>query len=937
MSELASLWATLLVLAPSLAALVVAGGRLQAQAAAIWSAAASTVSAALAFGLLFHGPGGAVVAWAWAPELSVELTWRLDTATLSLAILVSGIGALVLQYAGSYFAKSADGGRIVALLAAFETAMLGLVLADNLYLLYVFWELTGVCSFFLISSDRSKGEKGLRAASQALLVTVAGGLSLLVAAVYLTAVTGTASLSVLATMDLERGVQTVTLALVLPAVVTKSAQAPMHFWLPGAMAAPTPVSAYLHSATMVKAGIVLLLYLYPVLGESPLWTWSLLPLGAVTCIWGSLRALGEPDIKLLMAWSTVSQLGLLTLTIGLGTDVAIRAAVLHLFAHAVFKAGLFLTVGAIDHAAHSRSLLELGGLGRRAPILAVIAAILAASMAGIPPLAGFLSKELILKKAMLAEFWVHAVAISAIVLGAIGTVAYSSRFFFEVFAGQPRSRGAEQALRPGLGLLFAPGALAALTLLSGPAARWVDLWFLEPVAFSVVGAPLEFKPLSLWYGVSAAFVLSVVIASTGYLADRLMGLRFLGPRSERWPSGPELFERLMDAAQRLGRWAARALTAAPPRAYLALALVLGLLPAGSMIGGAAAAGRTAASLAGLTVVAALAVLLATLLIARRRLPRVLLLTAVGFSVAMLFRLMNGPDLMLTQLLVEILVTIFFALALGALPATASGRASRELPTLESAPSTASRRDRWRWGRLLLAGACALAAATLVPAIIDAPRSDHVATFAREVAPVVAKGDNLVNVVLTDMRSLDTLMETLVVVLGTLAVVGLLRGRERADRDPVARPDAASATCRGGLLPGMVKVILPIGFLFALVLLIKGHNDPGGGFVAGLSLGVTAMLALIAFGSKALHRRLPASFGGLAILGIVTMLATGAIGMMVGKPFLTQFHGYLPLPGEIPWHSTLLFDIGVMLAVAGGIGAAGVTLWSMRRSSREPQP
>lgn len=914
MSDPASVWTTLLVLAPSLAAVVIVLGRQPARQAGLWSAAASSVSAIVALGLLFRGPRGPVASWAWAPELWVELTWRLDTATLALAILIAGIGVLVQQYAGVYFASSLDGSRIIALLAAFETAMLGLVLADNLFLLYVFWELTGVCSFFLISSDRSKGEAGLRAAGQALLVTVAGGLSLLVAAVYLKLVTGTASLSTLVTLDLDQTVQTVALLLVLPAVITKSAQVPTHFWLPGAMAAPTPVSAYLHSATMVKAGIILLLYLYPVLSGSPFWTWCLLPVGAVTCLWGSLRALGERDIKLLMAWSTVSQLGLLTLTIGLGTDVAIRAATLHLFAHAVFKAGLFLTVGAIDHAAQTRSLLELGGLRRCAPLLAVVAAVLAGSMAGLPPLAGFLSKELILKKAMLADLWVHAVAIGAIVLGAIGTVAYSSRFFFEVFTGQPRSRGAAEAQRPPFGLLLAPSVLAMLTLLAGPAAHWVDLWFLEPVAMSIVGTPLEVKPLSLWYGVNTAFLLSVSIASFGYLADRLIGLRFLGPRSERWPSGPVIFERLMAGLQQVGNVIARTLTAAPPRAYLALALACGLLPGLSLIPGTDAARWGTASPAGLLVVAILAVLLAALLAARRRLPRVLLLTAVGFAVAMLFRLMNAPDLMLTQLLVEILVTIFFALALGALPRR---------------PRLAERRDRWRWGRILLAGGSALAVGALVPAVIHAPRSDHVATFAREVAPDIAKGDNLVNVVLTDMRSLDTLMETLVVVLGALGAVGLLRGRERADRERSTQRHSESAS--GGLLPGMAKVILPVGVVFAFVLLAKGHNEPGGGFVAGLSLGVTAMLGLVAFGSRSVQRRLPASFTGLGILGILTMLATGTAGLLAGRPFLTQFHGQLALLGSsVAWHSTLLFDVGVMLAVAGAIGGAGVTLWSARR-------
>jgi multicomponent K+:H+ antiporter subunit A len=909
-----ALWATLLVAAPALAATVILLGRLAVKPAAAWGVGASAVSLAAGAGLLWQRSVGVSTIWTGSPALPMDVSWRLEVSTLALAIMVAGIGLLVLHYAGNYFHGDRQTGRTIALLAVFESAMLGLVLADNLLLLYVFWELTGLCSFFLISSDRSKGEAGLRAASHALLVTVAGGLSMLVGLLYLIGLADTASLTALLGVDLEPSVATLVLALILPAVLTKSAQVPTHFWLPGAMAAPTPVSAYLHSATMVKAGVILLLFLYPILGESPLWTCALLPLGAATCVWGSVRALAQSDIKLLMAWSTVSQLGLITLTIGLGTDVAIRAATLHLFAHAVFKAGLFLTVGGVDHAAHTRSLHELGGLWRRAPLLAAAAAVLAGSMAGIPPLAGFLSKELILKKAMMTDLWVHALAISAIVLGSVGTVAYSSRFFFEVFTGKARSEGARKAADPSPGLLLAPIALAAVTLLAGPAAPWVDRVFLEPVAFSMVGGPLEVKPLSLWYGINAALLLSVVIVSTGYLTDRWLGLRFLSKQAARWWHGPELFDALMDTSQRAGRLVVRALADKSPRAYLAIAVACGLLPSLVLLPGLAGIDWLSAQPSGAAVVAILAVLLAFLVAATRPLPRVLILTAIGFAVAMLFRLANGPDLMLTQLLVEVLVTIFFALALWALPAKL--RARRE-----------ERGRPRRWGRGLLATAAGLGAAAWVAALSRSAPDTAVATYVREVAPAIAKGSNLVNVVLTDVRSVDTLMETIVVVLGTLGVVALLEGRERDDRVRQEDGVRAAEPSAGGLLPGLARAILPIGVLFALILLVKGHNDPGGGFVAGLSLAVTAMLALAAFGPSRVGRRLRASLSGIAIVGAGMMLATGALGWVAGRPFLTQLHGEIAIFGlSLPLHTTMIFDVGVMFAVAGGIGAAGSAFW-----------
>ena len=333
---------------------------------------------------------------------------------------------------------------------------------------------------------------------------------MLLGCIYLTTM-GSASLTELYTLELPARAQTIAFLLFLPAVLTKSAQVPLHFWLPGAMAAPTPISAYLHSATMVKAGLILLIYLFPVCGGTVFWTALLVPIGGATCIWGSYRALGQDDIKLLMAWSTVSQLGLMTLTLGLGTDLAIRAGILYLFAHALFKAGLFITVGGIEHAARTRQLSKLGGLRRKAPALFWCTLILCGSMAGLPPFAGFLSKELVLEKLLLAAPLVHDVAVIAIVLGSIGTIAYTSRFFFGTFAGSPRSEGASNAHAPGFGFLLAPAVLAVLSLLAGIGAQWIDGWFLEPVSWTLVGSPIEAPQLALWHGITVPLLLTAGI------------------------------------------------------------------------------------------------------------------------------------------------------------------------------------------------------------------------------------------------------------------------------------------------------------------------------------------------------------------------------------------------------------------------------------------
>jgi len=893
--------ATLLVFAPALAGawplLLRRGGRLAVGGAV----AGSVASLVLAGVLLANAERGVAEAFAWAPELGVTLSWRLETATLAIAALVAAIGALVLQYTGSYFSDPAKAARVAALLALFESAMLGLALSDNLFALFAFWELTGICSFFLISVDAAQRDDAFPAARQAFLVTSGGALSMLVGFVYLLIETGTASLGELTAAELSPVVGTVALALILPGVLTKSAQVPFHFWLPGAMAAPSPISAYLHSATMVKAGVILLIYLYPILGGSPLWTACLVPLGALTALWGSYRALGEDDVKLLMAWSTVSQLGLLTLTLGLGTDLALRAAVLHLFAHAIFKAGLFLSVGAIDQSAGTRSLTELGGLGRRAGWLFAASAVLAGSMAGIPPLAGFLSKELILKKAMLADPLVHVPAIAAIVLASIGTVAYSSRFAFETFTGEPRGEKVAAARLPGWGLLAAPALLALMSLASGLGARWVDLFFLEPVTGSLLGGMLEFKPLSLWYGINAALILSVVIVTLGYGCDRLLGLRFL-PRQPLGREGARYFEGFLDSSQRIGGWVSHQLAGRSPALYFALVLTLGVFASWLLVGAVDISFEAHGG--GFAVVGLLALSLAALFAVESRLAQVLFVSAAGFAVAILFRLMSAPDLLLTQLLVEVLTTVFLVLAL------------RWVPRREVAV------DFPRLPRAALALGVGVALAVLVFAVAGARAPSAVKEGYVAAAPELAKGLNVVNVILTDFRSLDTFIETLVVVIAALGVVALVRGREMPRRGEAAPFE------RGESISFLLSVTAPLLILLAVFLgtslLLEGHDEPGGGFVGGLSFAIAAVLALVA-GRGAFESRWRAE--GIAVAGVLVILATALVPFLLGQPALTHAHGSFELAGtKLKWHTVLLFDVGVVMAVAGGVAAAARALW-----------
>lgn len=752
---------TAIVLLPAIAGALLLGWRSGSSAARGIGVLASLGSVGLALLIGQVGPHGVASLGGESSTVFLRLAWRVDFATLALAILVAGIGALVLYFAGAYFGATEKARRAIGTLLLFESSMLGLILADDLFLLFTFWELTGLCSFFLIMTDADKREDTFAGAQQALVVTVGGALPMLIGFIVLTVESGTASLSALAASPPPLPVQTLALALILPGLLSKSAQVPLHFWLPGAMTAPTPISAYLHSATMVKGGIILLLYLFPICGSSELWNNALVPLGTATCLWGSYRALGQDDIKLLMAWSTVSQLGLMVITAGLGTDIAIRAATLYLFAHALFKAGLFLGIGAIDHSAGTRNLSALGGLGRRAPLLCLVVAILAGSMAGLPPFVGFLSKELVLKKLLMAENFLEDLAVVGIVLGSVGTVAYTCRFFFGCFAGKPRSKDAANASPVGWNFLLAPTVLGVLSLSGGMGAVWVDRFMLEPVTTALLGYSLDEPQLRLWHGVNVPLILSAGILTLGYGIHRFLGSHPL-PTGHWMPSGPELFDAFLASAQKTGLFLNRLLAGAPPAIYIGIALALALLPALPLVGPGWVALAQPWSLAGLLLLSVLALGLTLLVYLPSKLGRILAVTTVGFAVALLYGQLSAPDLVLTQLLVEVLTTIFFLLAI------------RFLVGREPVESKAPGIELLRWA---FAGTIGLAAAGLVVSAHSLQPDGRLPDFFFWAAPEIAKGLNLINVTLVDFRALDTLVETLVVILACVGVVGLLTGRE----------------------------------------------------------------------------------------------------------------------------------------------------------------
>ncbi len=720
---------------------------------------------------------------AWVPALGVNLSFTLDGLSLLFALLISGVGALVLVYVGGYLAGHPELGRLYAFLLMFMASMLGLVLADNVLALFVFWELTSISSYLLIGFDHERGA-ARAAALQALLVTGGGGLALLAGLLLLGQTGGSLELSTL----LGRGGQLRAhplyvpgLLLILVGAFTKSAQFPFHFWLPSAMEAPTPVSAYLHSATMVKAGVYLLARLSPALGGTDVWVGTVSVVGAATMLVGGWLALVQSDLKRVLAYSTVSALGTLTLLLGLGGPLAVHAAMAFLLGHALYKGALFLVAGALDHATGTRDVGRLGGLGRAMPVTALSAGVAALSMAGLPPLFGFIAKELSYEATLHAPAagWVTAAAVAANVL----LVAAAGLVGLGPFLGQalPTPRPAHESPPS---LLLGPLALAGLGIAFGLQPGWGADGLVSAASTSVLGQPASIH-LALWHGLTPALALSAVTLAGGVGVYAARGLlRRLASSCEgaaRW--GPaSWYEFILTGLNGLALAQTRLLQSGYLRYYLMItvAATAGLV-------GYALVGRGVLTVAvnwsdlrfyeaGLAVLILLAVLAAVL--ARSRLAAIAALGVVGYGVALIFVLFGAPDLAMTQFLVETLTVILFVLVFYHLPES----------RVVSDPAA-----RWRDTALAAAAGAVMTALALVGTPENFP---PISRYFAEHSVTEGHGRNIVNVILVDFRGLDTLGESTVLAVAGLGVYALLKLRRRADGDPGTSP-AGQAPARAG--------------------------------------------------------------------------------------------------------------------------------------------
>jgi multicomponent Na+:H+ antiporter subunit A len=870
----------------------------------------------------------------WIPGLGIDLTLRLDPLSATIGLLVTGIGALVLLYCARYFPSDADGnGRLAGTLTAFAGAMLGLVLADNTLVLYVFWELTTILSYLLVGHSAHR-KASRRAAMQALIITIGGGLAMLAGLIilgeqhsYLLSELVSANVATSGTSGMLTGIAVV---LVLAGALSKSAIFPLHFWLPAAMAAPTPVSAYLHAAAMVKAGVYLVARLAPGFTDVPIWRPIVITLGLLTMVLGAWRALQQTDLKLLLAFGTVSQLGFLLVLLGAGTREAALAGVAMLVAHATFKATLFLVVGAVDHSTGTRDLNQLSGVGRQLPLLRFIGVAGAASMAGLPPMAGFVAKETAF------EAFVHPAlpsqtlswaVLAVLVTASALTAAYSARFVWGAFATKPDI--APTPVTPPSPLIVIPPALLALaTLGAGLAAPLID----RPLALYADGLPAASGSgyhLALWHGLSVPLGLSAISISLGALlfVRRAWILDFIRDHPGLGDAD-QTYRQFMRGVDRLSRTTTSVTQSGSLPVYLAVILaVLLILPAVAL---------ATASPWPLTfklwdsppqLLVALLICAGGIAVTMvfQRLAAVLLVGLTGYGIGVLFILHGAPDLALTQFLIESMTVVTFVLVLRKLPKRIVDRHTRNQ----------------RRARLLLAVPLGILMASLGAAAIGARSAPAVSVDFAEGASTIGGGKNVVNVTLVDIRAWDTLGEIAVLVVAATGVASLVFLRRRtgttpgvdsqaAITSPQRRDDEAQAGrwLRGGNLmgPGQRSVVLEVvvRFIFhtvvilSLYLLFAGHNAPGGGFAGGLVAGLALIVRYLAGGRYELGEAAPIDAGTLLGAGLLIACTSGVIGVMAGGDILQSIilEGTLPIFGDVKLVTSLFFDIGVYLIVVG---------------------
>lgn len=877
----------------------------------------------------------------WLPQLGLNFTLRIDGFAWIFAMLITCIGFLVVLYARYYMSAKDPIPRFFAYLLAFMGSMLGVVLSGNIILLSIFWEMTSIFSFLLIGywHQNSTARDGAR---MALTVTGIGGFCLLAGFLVLGHIVGSYDLDrVLEAGDVIKAdpLYGVALVLILLGALTKSAQFPFHFWLPNAMAAPTPVSAYLHSATMVKAGVFLLARFWPALAGTEEWFYILGTAGITTLVLGAYFAMFQQDLKGLLAYSTISHLGLITTLLSLGSPLAAVAAIFHMANHATFKASLFMAAGIIDHETGTRDMRKLSGLYTFLPATATLAMAASAAMAGVPLLNGFISKEMFFAEAVEthADSWLDMILPYAATISGAFAVTYSLRFIHTVFFGpkpgpevpNPNPHEPPRWMRFPIEFLvfvcLVVGVVPALSI--GP--------FLHSAVVSVLGAQTPEYSLSIWHGFNTPLIMSMIALVGGVVLYLVMKDYFArcndGPPIFRLLRGQRIFERIMvTVSWKWARLLESNLGTRKLQPQLRLVVVIALIAGFSPLYVSDLPLRLPRIspidpiFAILWAIGMLAALGAAWQAKYHRLAALAMMGATGLVTCLTFVWLSAPDLAITQLLVEIATTVLILLGLRWLP-----------KRFEKVDNSDDFFAQIRRGRdLVIAVIAGLSMTFIAYAVMTLPVPNAIANFFLEKAYTEGGGTNVVNVILVDFRGFDTMGEIVVLAIVGLTVFSLLR-RFRPAHESIGLPEQqiiqnaydaqqpdrdSGATVRDYLyVPSvLMQWMFPVFILFSVFLFMRGHDLPGGGFAAGLSLAMAFLLQYLAGGTRWAEDRiriLPLRWMGV---GLLLSAATGLGSWVFGYPFLTSYSQYVDLPyiGKVPAATALIFDLGVYALVVG---------------------
>ncbi len=846
----------------------------------------------------------------WIPALGLDISFRLDGLSFLFALLILGIGLLVILYARYYLSEKDQMGRFYSYLMLFMTAMIGIVLSNNLLQLWFFWELTSISSFLLISywHHRSDARKGAR---MALTITGAGGLALLAGIILIGQLVGSYDLDVvLNSGDLirESDQYLVILVLVLLGAFTKSAQFPFHFWLPHAMAAPTPVSAYLHSATMVKAGIFLMARMFPVLAGTESWFLIVSITGLLTLLVGAYMALFKHDLKGLLAYSTVSHLGLITLLLGMGTKLAAVAAIFHIINHATFKASLFMAAGIIDHETGSRDMRRLNGLWKYMPQTATLAMVAAAAMAGVPLLNGFLSKEMFfaetLEQSTLGSIsWMIPVFAT---IGAAFSVAYSLRFIHDVFFNGEPIDLPKTPHEPPRYMRVPVEILVGLCLIVGIFPQQTVGNLLASASTAVLGGELPKYGLYIWHGLNLPFIMSLIAMLGGAVLywNRNRLFRFQAQFPERDES--QLFDMAVKKVRDLVRlflaWFDNGATQRSVFWLLFLALIFTIIPLTELNSTAGLRPQIpvdSVMIAGAFLLCVSAI--ATVIWHNIRLLALLLLSVVGMIVSISFALFSAPDLALTQLSVEVVTIVLLLLALYFLPQRIRNYSS---PIHIVRDLTLS---------VLIGGVVG----TITYGLMTRPL-ESISWFYTENAKTLGGGTNIVNVILVDFRGFDTFGEITVLGIAALGIYKLI-ARMRLFQPHANANGIPWAEDKHPIMFQIIsQALLPLALMVSAYIFLRGHNLPGGGFIAGLITTIAIIQQYIAHGYIWLQDRIRVNYLTLIGTGLLIAFITGIGSFLWQQPFLKSWHDYVsfPLIGKIEIASAMAFDLGVYLTVVG---------------------